>query len=188
MRQQYEHADEKTLIKGCVRGREAAQKALYERYSSRMMGVCYRYVRNHPDAEDVLQEGFIKVFKNIEQFNGNGSLEGWIRRIMVRSAINFLNKNKFLLANADQVLIENTLQEDNTPDNKEDDKLIQLLNKLPEGYKMIVNLHAIEGYSHKEIGEMLGITESTSRSQYSRAKDAMIKLNNQAKSMQTLDK
>lgn len=188
MRRQYEQADEKMLVRDCIRGRETAQKALYELYSSRMMGVCFRYVRNRPDAEDILQEGFLKVFKNIGQYSGSGSLEGWIRKIMVRCAIDFLKKNRFMPENWDQQLMENLLPENPQPVDDQGDELLQILHKLPNGYKTIVNLYAIEGYSHKEIGEMLGIAESTSRSQFTRAKETMIRLSKQLKKMQTQDK
>ena len=175
----YDQADEATLIKGCLRQRPAAQKALYERFSALMMGVCYRYARNRADAEDILQEGFIKVFRHLSQFREQGSLEGWVRRIMVTTAINFLNRNKVLmqtirLEDAVPELPDDELTEAHTAGND----WMEILRGLPVGYRTIVNLYAIEGYSHKEIGAMLGIAESTSRSQYARARGLLISTKN----------
>lgn len=142
-----------------------------------MMGVCYRYARNRADAEDILQEGFVKVFTRLDQFRGDGSLEGWIRRIMVTTAINFLNRNKVLmqtmrLEEAVSEMPEGQTAEDALPSGG----WMETLQRLPVGYKTIVNLYAIEGYSHKEIAAMLGIAESTSRSQYARAKGLLLSL------------
>jgi len=175
LRGKYDKADEETLIKACLRQRAAAQKALYERFSALMMGVCYRYARNRADAEDILQDGFVKVFTHLDQFRGQGSLEGWIRRIMVTTAINFLNKNKMLsqTMQLDDALSEiSDGQAGQAP--RRQDEWMEMLAGLPAGYRAIVNLYAIEGYSHKEIGTMLGIAESTSRSQYARAKAHLI--------------
>lgn len=188
MRNKYERADETTLIKGCLRGHEAAQKALYERFSSCMMGVCYRYVRNRSDAEDILQEGFIRVFQNIGQFRADGSLEGWIRKIMVRSAINFLNKNKTILLDLEPEQIGEIPSDSKNEEDFQENEIMKMLNSMPDGYKTIINLFAIEGYSHKEIGKMLGIAESTSRSQYARAKEMLIKMNSKQAGVRTLDK
>ncbi len=161
--------EETLLVKKCCRGNQHAQKTFYDRYSDKMMGVCYRYVHNRQDAEDVLQEGFIKVFTSLSQFKFEGSLEGWVRRIMVRTAINYLNKNK---RNRQQLDVDEVIRKSlDTADmglRKQD--IMNMLSNLPEGYRMVINLYAIEGYSHKEIGEMLHISEGTSRSQYSRGK------------------
>lgn len=139
-----------------------------------MMGVCYRYARNRTDAEDMLQEGFIRVFNNIAQYRAEGSLEGWIRRIMVTSAINFLNKHKYLSSEMDLEQV-GELPDDGKLDSSEfDSELLQMLHRLPAGYKAVVNLYAIEGYSHREIGCLLNITESTSRSQYARARKLLV--------------
>jgi RNA polymerase sigma-70 factor (ECF subfamily) len=188
LRKKYEQADDTTLIKGCLRGHESAQKALYERFSSCMMGVCYRYVRNRSDAEDVLQEGFIKVFQNMEQFRLEGSLEGWIRKIMVRTAINFLNKNKDLWLDIEPERMGEIPAVDTNEDDFHKNEMMRMLNSMPDGYKAIINLFAIEGYSHKEIGKMLGIAESTSRSQYARAKEMLIKISGRQAGVHTLDK
>lgn len=176
MANNYDKTDEATLIRDCLRNKTAAQKAFYERYSAGMMGVCYRYVKNPADAEDVLQEGFIKVFTRLEQYRFSGSLEGWIRRIMVTTAINHLKKNRYFQQNLE---IENAIevsagvQTDQPVQNKD---MIETIRALPPGYRTILNLYAVEGYSHKEIGELLGIGESTSRSQYARAKTLLSKM------------
>jgi RNA polymerase sigma-70 factor (ECF subfamily) len=140
-----------------------------------MLGVCYRYTKSMVDAEDVLQEGFIMVFKNLHQFNFAGELGGWIRRIMVNTAINYLKKHSRY--QADLLFTEGTLHpvSDDDPEVSLSTKeLAELIRQLPPGYQAIFNLHAIEGYSHVEIGKILGIKEGTSRSQYARARSLLI--------------
>jgi RNA polymerase sigma-70 factor (ECF subfamily) len=158
------------LIQGCIKGEDAFQYELYKRYSPKMFGVCLRYCASREEAEDVLQDGFIKVFKKIDSFRFTGSFEGWIRRIMVHTAI----RNKYITLRAHEV---NTLEGVEHPalDEKVTSKLMmmdlmKLVNELPQGYKIVFNLFAVEGYSHKEIAEMLEIQEATSRSQYLRAR------------------
>jgi RNA polymerase sigma factor (sigma-70 family) len=158
------------LIQGCIKGKDAFQYELYKRYSPKMFGVCLRYCASREEAEDVLQDGFIKVFKKIDSFRFTGSFEGWIRRIMVHTAI----RNKYITLRAHEV---NTLEGVEHPalDEKVTSKLMmmdlmKIVNELPQGYKIVFNLFAVEGYSHKEIAEMLEIQEATSRSQYLRAR------------------
>lgn len=171
------------LIKGCLRGKPTAQKALYDRFSSRMMGVCYRYAHNKADAEDMLQEGFIKVFTSLEQFRSEGSLEGWIRRIMVNTAINFLNRYKYLRQQMELEQVTELSINGGADDDLHRQELLKLLHSMPVGYRTVLNLYAIEGYSHREIAEMLGISEGTSRSQYSRARETLARMRaGQAKS------
>lgn len=162
--------EDAALVRECLAENAAAQKALYERFSSRMLGVCYRYVRNPADAEDILQEGFIKVFTHLEQYRSDGSLEGWIRRIMVTTAINFLRHNKLLQQSLEPEQIVQLPAQQQSDHLLHAKGLMEIIRSLPTGYRTIVNLYAIEGYSHKEIGSMLGINESTSRSQYARAR------------------
>lgn len=188
MRKKYDQADETVLVKGCIKQHPAAQRVLYERFSSLMMGVCYRYARNRTDAEDMLQEGFIKVFNNIGQYRHEGSLEGWIRRIMVTSAINFLNRNKYLRLNIDMDQAGEVMVEPPNTEKLHDTELMQLLHQLPVGYKTIMNLYAIEGYSHREIGTMLNIAESTSRSQYMRARKLLMGLMDKQTGYRVVDK
>jgi len=164
------------LVKDCLKEKPAAQKALYEHFAGPMLGVCYRYTKSISDAEDVLQEGFIKVFKNLKQYKFEGEFGGWVRRIMVTTAINYLKKNtryqSELLYTDDHLHVVST---DDHPEIKMQAKeLAELIRQLPTGYQTIFNLHAVEGYSHVEIGKILGIHEGTSRSQYSRARALLI--------------
>jgi RNA polymerase sigma-70 factor (ECF subfamily) len=162
---------EEAMLQGCTQNDPAAQQDLYARYSPKMLTVCYRYARNREDAEDMLQEGFIKVFMQIRQFQNRGALEGWIRKIMVHTCINILKKNKKFADSVD-IIYANSMQvrEDAIPSILQAKQVVECIRLLPMGYKTVLNLYAIEGYSHKEIGEMLDIEESTSRSQYTRAK------------------
>lgn len=163
---------EDELIKGCVREDATCQKAVFDRYASRMLGVCHRYARNHADAEDILQDSFIKVFSKIKQFKAEGSFEGWVRRIVVNTAI-----KKYSLARYEKELsgyeITDNLQptEEATAHTHLSEKdLLALIHQLPDGYRIIFNLYVLEGYQHDEIAEMLGIQAGTSRSQLVKAR------------------
>jgi RNA polymerase sigma factor (sigma-70 family) len=162
---------EEALLLGCLENNAIAQKELYLRFSSKMLGVCYRYGHSRQDAEDMLQEGFIKVFSQIRSFESRGSLEGWIRRIMVHTCINILKKNKKFNESVD-LIHANTLQvrEDAIPSIMQAKEVVECIRLLPLGYRTVLNLFALEGFSHREISDMLDIEESTSRSQYTRAK------------------
>ena len=158
------------LIQGCIKGKDAFQFEVYKRYSPKMFGVCLRYCASREEAEDVLQDGFIKVFNKIDTFKFTGSFEGWIRTIMINTAL----RNKYITFRKHEV---NTLESVDHPEigEKITSKLslmdlMKLVNELPQGYKLVFNLFAVEGYSHKEIAEMLNIQEATSRSQYLRAR------------------
>ena len=165
------------IVQGCLRKNALAQKFLYDKFSRKMMGVCLRYSDNHEEAEDVLQNGFVSVFQNIESFKGTGSLEGWIRKIMVNTALTNIRKNKKLKLNIELDSVEYMLPSTNYISESFAAKdLLKIIQTLPTGFKTVFNLYAIEGYSHKEIGEMLGISEGTSKSQYSRAKTHLQKL------------
>lgn len=162
---------EQSLIVGCLEKDAAAQRELYNRFSPKMLSVCYRFAHNREDAEDMLQEGFIKVFTQIHTFQNKGVFEGWIRRIIVHTCINFLKKHKKF---SDTVELDyaNTIyvKEESLPSLMQAKQVVESIRLLPIGYRTVLNLYAIEGYSHKEIGEMLDIQESTSRSQFTRAK------------------
>jgi RNA polymerase sigma factor (sigma-70 family) len=164
-----------TLVKACLKGNEQAQKQLYDAFASQMMGVCYRFTKSAEDAEDVLQEGFIKVFTNLAQFKGDGELGAWIRKIMVNTALAYLKKHKSysndLLLKEDHMHV---VSDDNPEINVHVKELIEMIRQLPIGYQTIFNMHSIEGYSHVEIGQLLGISEGTSRSQYMRARNQLI--------------
>ncbi len=167
--------DAHRLVKDCIKGRPEAQRQLYDEFSEGMLAVCYRYTKSLMDAEDVMQEGFIKVFRNIEQFKFQGELGGWIRRIMVNTALNYLKQNRNY--QSDLSFIDNGMHpvSDDNPDVKILARdLADLIRQLPTGYQTIFNLYAIEGFTHVEIGKMLGINEGTSRSQYARARGLLI--------------
>jgi RNA polymerase sigma-70 factor (ECF subfamily) len=173
---------EEALLQGCLKNNAAAQKELYEKYSPKMMAVCYRYAHSREDAEDMLQEGFIKVFSQIHSFENRGAFEGWIRRIVVHTCINILKKNKKFNESVDLIHASSLqVREENIPSIIQAKQVIECIRLLPIGYRTVLNLYAIEGYSHKEISDMLDIEESTSRSQYTRAKamleDVLIKKN-----------
>jgi RNA polymerase sigma factor (sigma-70 family) len=162
---------EELLLAGCLQNNASSQEALYNRFSPRMLGVCYRFAKNREDAEDMLQEGFIKVFTQIHQYRNEGALEGWIRKIVVHTCINILKKNKKFTDSVD-ISFANSLRttEENIPSIVQAKQVVECIRLLPIGYRTVLNLYAIEGYSHKEIADMLDIEESTSRSQYTRAK------------------
>ncbi len=165
---------EQSLIAGCLRKELSAQRELYERFSPKMLAVCYRYAINREDAEDMLQEGFVKVFLQIRSYEGRGSFEGWIRRIIVHTCINHLQKNKKFQDNLDLAHAHGLpSRADAVPSIVQAKQIAECIRLLPLGYRTVLNLYAIEGYSHREIGEILGIEESTSRSQYTRAKNLL---------------
>ena len=165
---------EELMVQGCLDNVATAQEALYNQFSPRMLGVCYRFARNREDAEDMLQEGFIKVFSQIHQFTWQGAFEGWIRRIIVHTCINVLKKNKKFSDSVDLFHASSLyLNENNIPSILQAKQVVECIRLLPIGYKTVLNLYAIEGYSHKEIASILDIEESTSRSQYTRAKSML---------------
>ena len=167
--------DDRQLVRECLKEKPEAQRKLYEQFAKTMLGVCYRYTKSLKDAEDVLQEGFVKVFLGLKQYKFEGELGAWIRRIMVNTALNFLKRNRKY--RAEMFFTEQTLHpvaDDNPILNIQVKELADLIRQLPHGYQTIFNLHAVEDYSHVEIGEMLGITDSTSRSQYARARGILI--------------
>lgn len=166
--------NEEQLITGCRKGDRLAQKELYEKFSRKMMGVCLRYANDRETARDLLQDGFVKIYTNIDSYSGMGSFEGWMRRVFVNCALEYLRKNDVLREASD---LENSVEliepEASVMDRLSAQELMAIIQKLPPGFKAVFNLFAIEGYSHKEIGEMLNITESTSRSQYTRARQLL---------------
>jgi RNA polymerase sigma-70 factor (ECF subfamily) len=162
---------EELMLAGCLGNNASAQEALYSRFSPRMLGVCYRFAKNREDAEDMLQEGFIKVFTQIHQYRNEGALEGWIRRIIVHTCINVLKKNKKFSESVDIIHANSVhVKEEMIPSIMQAKQVVECIRLLPLGYRTVLNLYAIEGFSHKEIAGLLDIEESTSRSQYTRAK------------------
>ncbi len=162
---------EELMLAGCLKNNAASQEALYNRFSPRMLGVCYRFAKNREDAEDMLQEGFIKVFTQMHQYRNEGALEGWIRRIIVHTCINNLKKNKKFSDSLDIIHANSVhVNEEMIPSIMQAKQVVECIRMLPLGYRTVLNLYAIEGFPHKEIAGMLDIEESTSRSQYTRAK------------------
>jgi len=162
---------EEAILKGCLQNDPTAQKELYNRYSPKMLSVCYRFAHNREDAEDMLQEGFIKIFSQMHTFGNRGAFEGWIRRIIVHTCINILKKNKKFNESVDIIHATGAVvREESVPSIVQAKQIVECIRMLPIGYRTVLNLYAIEGYSHREIGMMLDIEESTSRSQYTRAK------------------
>ena len=165
---------EEELIHQCLNNKVKAQEDFYRRYAPKMYGVCLRFAKNKMEADDFLQEGFIKVFSNLGSFRNEGSLEGWIRRTIVNTAINLIKKNQKylndteidkadLMPEAEAGAFEHLCAEE----------LLGLIAELPAGYRMVFNLNVIEGYTHREIGELLDISENTSKSQLSRARSTL---------------
>ncbi len=162
---------EEQMLAGSIKNNASAQEELYNRFSPRMLGVCYRFAKNREDAEDMLQEGFIKVFTQLHQYRGEGAFEGWIRRIIVHTCINILKKNKKFSESVDIIHAKSVhVREEMIPSIMQAKQVVECIRLLPMGYRTVLNLYAIEGFSHREIGQLLDIEESTSRSQYTRAK------------------
>ncbi len=158
------------LIRGCMESDRRMQEELYRRFSPRMYAVCLRYAGNAEEAEDILQEGFIKVFKKLDSFRNEGSFEGWIRRIFVNTAIEHFRRKKYLLPVTEKE--ENTIEGKYTSvlDELGAKDIMALVQELSPGYRTVFNMYVVEGYTHKEIADQLGISEGTSKSQLSRAK------------------
>ena len=161
---------EEAILQGCLKNQPAAQQELYSKYSPKMLAVCYRFARNREDAEDMLQEGFIRVFTQIHQFQSKGSFEGWIRRIVVNTAIRHLERKKMKFKDIDDHGTTTPQVEASAYTHLGEEDLMKLINQLPDGYRIVFNLNVIEGYSHEEIAEMLHIQPGTSRSQLVKAR------------------
>ena len=168
-------SEEERLISKCRKQEGKAQKALYEKYAPKMLGVCLRYIKDNDQAEDVMITGFVKVFEKIDQFKSEGSFEGWVRRIMVNQSLSYIRKNKGMYLEVDIEAADREPDYKSLNDNLEAQDLLKLINDLPTGYQTVFNLYAIEGYSHKEIADKLGISENTSKSQLSRARTLLQK-------------
>jgi RNA polymerase sigma factor (sigma-70 family) len=163
-------ARETELIEGCRRHEHTAQKALYDQMAGKMFALCCRYVKDRMEAEDVLVTSFTKVFEHIGQFSGTGSFEGWVRRIVVNESLSYLRRNKSMYLETDLDAADREPDLGSISHQLEADDLLKLIGELPPGYRMVFNMNAIDGYSHKEIAEHLGISENTSKSQLSRAR------------------
>ena len=169
--------NETDIIKGCLRNDRASQKTLYEHFYSKMLGVCLRYSKNSDEAKDALHEGFLKVFDNLKNFKANGSFEGWIRRIMVNTSIDHIRKNKqnYLIvstvyANEKATNVAEDVNDDDLAMHIDKEDILKAVQELTPAYRTVFNLYVIEEYTHKEIAEMLDISEGTSKSNLSKAK------------------
>jgi RNA polymerase sigma factor (sigma-70 family) len=163
-------AKEDELIKGCLRRERSAQRQLYDTFSSKMYSICYRYVKDSMEAEDILVTAFMKVFDKIEQFKSEGSFEGWIRRIVVNEALTYLRRNRAMYLETDLEQADREPDYSKLSDHLEAEDLMNMIKELPTGYRIVFNMYAIDGYSHKEIADQLNISENTSKSQLSRAR------------------
>lgn len=185
MGEKSENMTEIELVKDCLQGSKLAQKRLYDQFSKQMLGVCFRYASDRDEAYDMFQDGFIKVFEKLHMFNGKGPLGAWIRRTIVNNMLDEIRRQKRLarkdaLFQSDfKALNDDWEDEFDIDDDVADvshDRILEMVNTLPTGYRTVFNLYAVENYSHKEIGEMLGVTESTSKTQYRKAKGHLKKL------------
>ena len=161
---------DKTFIKRLKSGDDKAQKAFYQHFAPRMYGVCLRFSKNSAEAADMLQEGFIRIFNHIKDFRGEGSLDGWVRKTIINTAINFYKKRKKQGISTElEYVREKAETESYIIEKMAADDLLEVIQELPDGYRTVFNLNVIEGYSHKEIADTLEISVSTSKTQYSRA-------------------
>jgi RNA polymerase sigma-70 factor (ECF subfamily) len=155
-----------------MEGKRDAQKLLFDRYAGKMLSICKRYFDNTEEAEDALQEGFIKVFEKLHQWQGSGALGGWIRTVMINTALTHLRSSKKWKDSTDLEAAEDLTSDDmDALASMNADELLQLIASMPSGYRTVFNLFALEGYAHKEIAEMLGVSENTSKTQYLKSKD-----------------
>lgn len=166
---------EDQIINGCIQGERKAQQTLYSRYSPKMFAICLRYAKDHHSAEDILQEGFIKVFKYIGNFRREGSFEGWLRRIFVNTAIEHLRKSVSLYSIVDSEDKPIDIVDESIFDHLDQQDLLNMVQSLSPGYRTVFNLYVVEGYSHKEIAKLLSISEGTSKSQLARSRQILQK-------------
>ena len=170
LRKKRSYDTEKAIIEACKENDREAQKILYGQYSGLFYGICLRYMKDQRDAEEVLTNGFMKIYENIGKFRSEGSFEGWMKRILVNEALTYIRKNRNMYVEVD---IEDHVHESDFSWEQcdlEHQDLLKLIQSLPSGYRTVFNLYAIEGFSHKEISDKLNISVSTSKSQYSRAR------------------
>ena len=161
---------ETELIQGCCKNSMRHQRALYDKHSGRMLSVCLRYVKDQSEAEGIMIEGFMKIYENIKQYQGSGSFEGWMRKIMVNQSLTYLRKNKGMYLETDLDMVDGKADLNYMEEHLHETDLLTMIQELPVGYRTVFNLYAIEGYSHKEIAQTLNINVNTSKSQLSRAR------------------
>jgi RNA polymerase sigma factor (sigma-70 family) len=170
MKLQIYRAKEETMIEDCKKQNRQAQEQLFRQYSGKMYSLCCRYIKDKMEAEDVLITSFTKIFERISQYKSEGSFEGWIRRVIVNESLTYLRKNKSMYLEKEIEEAYTTLLVEDHDAKFQAEDLLALITELPPGYRIVFNLYAIDGYSHKEIAEQLGINENTSKSQLSRAR------------------
>ncbi len=158
------------IIEGCKKGKQRYQEELYHLLAPRMYGLCLKYANDRDDAKDIMQDGFIKVFQKIEQYGGKGSFEGWVRRIMINTALEKYRSQVTIYSLDERMPLSDEGMQSTVIENLSAEDLLGLIRQLTPKYRMVFNLYAIEGYNHKEIGELLGISEGTSKSNLSRAR------------------
>ena len=164
------------ILEGCIAGRKEYQKALYDHFAPKMFGICLRYSSDYHHAEDLLQDGFIKAFNNLHRFRGEGSFEGWLKRIFINTAIEAFRK-KVYFQDINNIDASKEKWQNLTPlDHLAQQDILKVVQQLPPGYRTVFNLFVVEGYTHKEIGKMLGISEGTSKSQLARARQTLKQL------------
>jgi RNA polymerase sigma factor (sigma-70 family) len=173
---QFQGYSEQQIREGCFKGDRRFQQMLYDMFSSKMFGVCMRYANEYNAAQDLLQEGFVKVFRNIDKFRGEGSFEGWVRRIFVNTAIEHYRKQVNLYAIVDNDVKAYENYDNNALETLKEQDIVKMIQKLSHGYRTVFNLYVVEGYSHKEIGDLMGISEGTSKSQLARARYLLQKM------------
>jgi len=166
---------EKEIISGCIKRDHKAQHVLYHTYCKKMLAICARYVQNDMEAEDIVQEAFVKVFRNIEKFRNEGSFEGWLRRIFVNTAIEHYRRSAPMYSLLEIDNSQYDMIDENAISHLNKEALLQMIQSLSPGYRTVFNLYAIEGYTHKEIGSLLNISEGTSKSQLARARSILQK-------------
>jgi RNA polymerase sigma-70 factor (ECF subfamily) len=164
------------ILEGCRRGDAKAQAQLYHTFKSTLFAICRRYASNEQEAEDWLQDGFIRIYQDLYQYKPTGSLKAWMRKVTLNICLKHIRSKKKLFPVLDLERVAEKLEMPTTPEEDPQEALVPILQQLPEGYRAVINLYVIEAYSHKEIGEFLGITESSSRSQLTRAKKFMRQL------------
>lgn len=173
------------LVEGCINGSRMAQNIFYNKYSPLLFGICLRYAKNRTDAEDILQESFIKIFKYLKDFRSDGAIEGWMRRIIVTTSFNFYKRKNLINSNVEPEHVNYSITGDKEVLAKmSHDELLEIVQKLPAGYRMVFNMNTFEGFTHKEISDKMNISVNTSKSQLSRAKSSLQKTINNLLSME----
>jgi RNA polymerase sigma-70 factor (ECF subfamily) len=185
----FQGCSEQEIIAGCIKNETKFQQMLYNQLASKMFAVCLRYANEYNAAQDLMQEAFVKVFRNIEKYRGDGSFEGWVRRIFVNTAIEHYRKQVNMYALHDSETRTFEYYEDNALETLKHQDILKIIQQLSDGYRTVFNLYVIEGYSHKEIGELMGISEGTSKSQLARARYLLQKMimENSGTAAQTLN-